>query len=164
MKNFLSTITATTHELKEHTDILSCFLYSAQTLRSIGYDKACRGEVGGMNFGYNENLITSFFLYRHAIELAIKALIKKVQHIYVGGHNIKKLWENYVPNHQDIFPLTISKAFQVLEKFGVLKDAQLFRYHADISGERLESLPQIKNEDFEALYAAACDIEQHTCT
>jgi hypothetical protein len=157
---------ATTNTLKNHFDVLSCFLESASTLRSIARDGiAANGEPQAgipRNDFWNEHLITAFFLLRHAIELAVKALIKEIKNEDINGHNIKKLWEENIPNHQNMLPEKIKEAFDVLAKYNILKDEQLFRYHADNSGNKLNAMQPIPNDDFDALEIAAWAIRQKT--
>ena len=49
--------------------------------------------------------------------------------------------------------------FRVLEKFKVLKDEQLFRYHASDKGA-LKTLPVIEDNDFDMLSDAALKIRE----
>lgn len=156
MKNLIE-VSATTDEFKDHLDVLMCFLNSASALFGI----ACDGYAGkNCECFWNYHFVTAFFLFRHSIELAIKALIKEIKNIDVRGHNIKKMWEEHIPDYQNVLPNEIKKAFEVLEKYNILEDAQLFRYHTDKTGTRLENMPSIKNEDFDALQHAAWSIRQ----
>lgn len=75
-------------------------------------------------------------------------------------HNIKKLWEENIPNYQSVLPDQIKKAFAVLEKYHILEDAQLFRYYADKKGVELNSMPPLKDADFNALSDAIWSIRQ----
>lgn len=160
MKSIIE-VSASTTELQDHFDMLSCFLKSATTLHAV----ACDGIVG-RGIGqptaehWNEHFVTAFFLFRHALELCIKALVKEMSGVDVRGHDIKKMWEDNIPNYRNVIPEKIDKAFAVLAKFHVLNDAQLFRYHADKSGIKLKNMPLIQNNDFDAIYDAAWTIRQ----
>lgn len=160
----LFTVSAITSEMQNHFDVLECFLHSATELYAVavdGINKNSDGSIGMMsNEFWNQNLVTSFFLFRHAIELGVKALIKEVSSSDVNGHDIQKLWEKNIPNYRAVLVAEISKAFSVLKKFNVLNDAQLFRYHNDKGGNRLKDLPAIENDDFNALSDLAWKIRQ----
>ena len=157
-------ISVTTDNLIDHFDVLSCFLHGATTLHAVACDglaKNMSGSIGQMtNEFWNDDFITAFFLLRHALEVAIKALVKEVKGLDVNGHNIKKIWEENIPNHNSVLPDEINKAFNVLDKYHLLKDAQLFRYYTDKSGVKLKDLPPLENEDFDALSGAAWAIRQ----
>ena len=157
-------ISATTNELKNNFDILSCFLRSATTLHAVACDGIAgnnKNPIGAVtNEVWNDHFITAFFLFRHAIEVAIKALIKEIKNLDIHGHNIKKIWEENIPDYQNVLPEEINKAFIVLAKFNILEDAQLFRYHVDKGGVTLKSMQPIKNDDFDALSGAAWAIRQ----
>jgi hypothetical protein len=88
------------------------------------------------------------------LELGIKALLKSETNDDVTGHNIKKLWEA-VPNWQTKISTEIQKAFAILAKHHILEDAQLFRYHEDKKGMRLQDMLPVEQEGFEALDRAA---------
>jgi len=109
---------------------------------------------------WNEHFITAFFLFRHTLELAIKALIKEIHRRDVHGHNLKLIWEKYIPNYKNVLPEKINKAFAVLAKYNVLEDAQLFRYHVDNNGIKLNDMPPIEYDDFDAISDAAWTIRQ----
>jgi hypothetical protein len=143
--------------------MLSCFLKGATALHAV----ACDGMVGkDKNIGqatseyWNEHFVTAFFLFRHALELSIKALVKEITAVDIRGHDIKKMWEDNIPDYRNVIPEKINKAFAVLAKFHVLNDAQLFRYHADKSGIKLKNMPLIQNNDFDAISDAAWAIRQ----
>ncbi len=162
MKSIIE-VSASTTELQDHFDMLSCFLKNAMTLHAV----ACDGMAGrGENIGqstpeyWNEHFVGAFFLFRHALELSIKALIKEMTGIDVHGHDIKKMWEDNIPDYRNIIPEKINKVFAVLVKFHVLNDAQLFRYHADKGGIKLKDMPLIQNNDFDAISDAAWTIRQ----
>jgi hypothetical protein len=162
MKSIIE-VSASTTELQDHFDMLSCFLKSATTLHAV----ACDGMVGrGGNIEqptpeyWNEHFVAAFFLFRHALELSIKALIKEATGVDVCGHDIKKMWETNIPDYRNVIPEKINTAFAVLAKFHVLNDAQLFRYHADKDGIKLKNMPLIRNDDFDAISDAAWAIRQ----
>ncbi len=164
MKSILE-ISAATNDLKSHFDVLSCFLHSATTLHAAACDGIASNEknfIGTVTDDlWNKHFITAFFLFRHTIEIAIKALIKEINNFDAHGHNIKRLWEENIPNHQNVLPDEINKAFSVLEKYHILENAQLFRYHVDKGGVTLRSMQPIKSEDFDALSSVAWAI-RHT--
>ena len=162
--NQMLEVSATTDDLKSHFDVLSCFLRSATTLHAVACDGIANNKNSSMssvtNDVWNGHFITSFFLFRHTLELAIKALVKEIKSVDIHGHNIKKMWEENVPDYKNVLPEVINKAFAVLAKYHILEDAQLFRYHVDKSGATLSSMQPIKNEDFDALSGAAWAIRQ----
>lgn len=157
-----SNFSAITSDMKDHFNVLNCFLNSAIELRraaSNGFIQESEGSISGeVNHFWNHHLVTSFFLFRHVIELGMKALIKEVTGKDVHGHDIEKLWKENIPTHETELSAEISKAFSVLKKFNVLNDAQLFRYHSDKSGKKLKDLPAIESDDFDALIGLAWKI------
>lgn len=155
-------ISAGTNKLQNHMDMLSCFLNSATTLYAFACEGIANstGKIGHATLEYwNDHLVTAFFLFRHAFELSIKALIKEKTGNDAHGHNIKELWES-ISEYQNVIPEKISKAFTVLEKRHVLNDAQLFRYHVDKKCVELKDMPPIQNGDFDAISDATLAIRQ----
>lgn len=149
-------ISVPTNNFKNHVDIFSCYINSADALHAIFYDALLSGNGGDIS---KRHIITSVYLYRHSIELAIKALIKELKNEEVYGHNIKKLWEDYIlDNPQGILPDEIKKAFDVLEKYGVLENEELFRYPQSKNGVTLENILSIEITDLGILHAAAYSI------
>jgi hypothetical protein len=83
-------VSASTTELQDHFDMLACFLKSATALHAV----ACDGMVG-RGIGqptqehWNEHfIIIAFFLFRHALELAVKALVEELTGNEIHGHDI----------------------------------------------------------------------------
>ncbi|WP_126322243.1 hypothetical protein [Candidatus Rickettsiella viridis] len=161
MKSLIN-ISASTGELQDHFDLLSCFLNSASMVRGMACDGITRNNSIGspMPEFWNQHFITVFYLFRHALELAVKALIKEVTGHDVVGHNIQKMWEENIPNYQNVIPEQINKTFTVLAKYHLLNDAQLFRYHADKGGVKLKDMPLIHSDDFDTISGAAWAIRQ----
>jgi len=161
MKSIIE-ISADTSDLKDHFDLLSCYLVSATSLHALACD-GLAGRSGGVGSVtpefWNKHFVTAFYLLRHSLELAVKALIKETCGTDTHGHDIKALWES-VPDHQNIIRDQISRAFTVLAKYNVLKDAQLFRYHADKGGVKLKSMPSLTNDDFDAISTASWAVRQ----
>jgi hypothetical protein len=117
--------------------------------------KRNNGEIVlGVANEYGE-IIIAFYSIRHALECAIKALIKELTGAEVIGHNIEKLWKQ-IPSYKKLAPEgeAIDNGFNILKKYHMLNDAQLFRYHRDQHGFKLQDLPAITNDDFSTVVAA----------
>lgn len=144
-------ISAHTNKIENHFDLLSCYLHSAYILYGIASDGMTNK---GQNYSWNEHFITAFFLLRHAMELAIKALIYEVKGKDVNGHDIETLWKTNIPNSENILPNEIKLAFAVLDKYHILINEELFRYPITKKSISLKNLPIIRGEDFDALFQA----------
>ncbi len=163
MKNILE-ISANTNKIDSHFDMLSCFLNSASTLYAVACDGINSNQISQLGKPtdeyWNEHFITAFFLARHALELAIKALIKTLKGNDVNGHNIKSMWKCHIQNNTNISLKKIQKAFDVLEKHGVLHDAQLYRFHVDKKKIQLNNMPNVNNEDFDTVIDLAWSVRE----
>jgi hypothetical protein len=101
---------------QEHRyEILNSFYMSAQLLNTESYK--------GM-----PTRITSVYLIRHSIELALKAIRVElgITDDLEKSHNIEKLVES-ISSHVNIEYVKIQ--IKVLEKYKILHSEQLFRYH-----------------------------------
>ncbi len=150
-------------DINNHFNIFSCYLRSASALHAQGIEASNKNSAcGGGPVVAEYYYITALFLYRHTLELGIKALLKSKTGDDVTGHNIKKLWEA-VSNGQTGISTKIQKAFAILAKHHILEDAQLFRYHEDKKGVRLQDMLPIEEESFEVLDQAAWAVYQEVC-
>lgn len=153
--------------IHDNFDTLMCFLESANSLRALAYDGI--GINASNNLGkptndyWYEHLFTAFYLYRHAIELALKALIKSICKKNIFGHDLEKIWDTIPLEEKNKFDAEflkeINEVFHILSEFNVLKDEQLFRYHNNKSIS-INKLRNIKYRDFEILYGGAYSIRQ----
>jgi hypothetical protein len=156
-------VSVDTSGLHDHLDILLCFLNSATLQYGFACNEAAKMiiKTEQLTAEYVNGLfVIVFFLLRHAFELSVKALIKEITDKNVYGHNIEKIWKAHIPDYQKIIPEKIDKAFAVLCKYHILKDAQLFRYPTDKDGVRLKDMPYIEGEDIEVILDVAWTIYQ----
>lgn len=153
--------------IHEHFDTLMCFLESAGSLRALAYDGIAMNQTNSIgkptNDTWHKHLFTAFYLYRHAIELALKSLVKIIHNKDVLGHDLENIWKEISPEEiskfSDEFLKEIADAFQILREFHVLKDEQIFRYHNNKSIS-MSKLRNIEYKDFEMLYGCAYSIRQ----
>lgn len=157
------------NHIKEHLDTLSCFLTSAESLRALAYDGIAKNKINSMgqptNDVWHQHLFTAFYLYRHAIELALKALCESLINNDVKDHDLEKIWNLYSNEDRITYTLKdqIIKAFEILKKFHVLNDEQLFRYHNKIKKKQIidfEEMPNIEHKEMETLSYCAWGIRQ----
>lgn len=155
---YLWDISATTNQIENHFDLLSCFLNSASILPAIAADEQKNPNSTVTKEMSNGHLIIAFYLFRHSLELALKALANELNRKDIRHHNIKEMWNDLPPSYRSVLSEKMEKALVVLEKYSVLKDEQLFRYHVDKGGLTLKSFSTIENEDFDALSSAAYEV------
>lgn len=147
-------------KFEQFSDLVSCFLNSAEILKAT----ACDGLVangGGLPTEeyWSEHFVTAFFLLRHSLELVVKAYAQEVTGNEVRGHNIKAIWKG-IPNSEKLIPERINQAFNLLAKYHLLEDAQLFRYHVDKKQVKLKDMPPIQPEDFELILDVVVSLQQ----
>ena len=151
-----------TDQLNAHFDMLSCYVGSAMSLHANVMDgiadnlKNSNGKL--TNEILIEQIITAFYLSRHALELAIKALIKITTGNDEQGHNLEKLWEK-IPKQNDVLKEIVKKPFDILKKYDLLENEELFRYHINKRGIALKNLI-IERNDFDLLVDAIWSIRQ----
>jgi hypothetical protein len=146
--------------MKTTFDIFICYLMSATHLHGQSIE-ASNGKVVTSDVAAYY-AITALYLYRHTLELGIKALLEKETGKKFTVHNIKSLWEK-LPNYQDRSTVEISEAFAVLGKYHILEDAQLFRYEVDKKGTQLQDVLPIEEKTFKILGDAAWAVYREIC-
>lgn len=155
------------NNIHEHFDTLMCFLESAGSLQALAYDGININQINSIgkptNDTWHKHLFTAFYLYRHATELALKALVKSIHEKDVIGHDLEKIWDEISLEEKNKFSADfinkINNAFKILGEFDVLKNEQLFRYHNNKSIS-MNVLRSINYTDFETLCGCVNSIRQ----
>ncbi|MCK4608728.1 MAG: hypothetical protein KAT71_04535 [Gammaproteobacteria bacterium] len=99
-----------------HLDLLDCFLHSSMTLRTTALPKMQSNNNGLMpNEFWHEHLIIAFYLLRHALELALKALIEEIpEKKTIHHHNIQKMYDTVSKTLSNKVKEEIQEALAVL--------------------------------------------------
>lgn len=156
---FVLDIAATPNKINGHLDLLCCFQHSALSLYGAAKEQQQEinnGEVIIESSNFNsvdEYLVIALYLFRHAIELAVKALLEAITFEEMTGHNIKNLYQKLPKVYKHILSEfgNINGVFEILTKFDILEDEQLFRYHVDKRKKYLNQVEKITNKDCDAL-------------
>ncbi len=158
---YLLDISVSTSDISSNLELLDCFEISAKMLYTFAHDEKTKPQLGTVDFS-NKYLIISLYLFRHSIELGIKALIEAITTESFYHHDIEEIW-NEIPKVYKLFLSgngKLGNAINVLKKYQILNDEQLFRYHIDQNENSLKKLPVISNPDYETLLAFVERIQQ----
>jgi hypothetical protein len=113
------------NQIRDYYAMATSFYMAAEELRKI-----VLANYGLHLFRYEYPM---FFLYRHAIELYIKATLPRPGR----GHNLEQLLSDFVKHIKDRYALDISKGWfvETLREFSKIDpSSQSFRYPKDLSG------------------------------
>lgn len=135
---------------QEIYDLATSFFNSALTLAAnVKFNKNFNLE----DF-LNMQLLPAFYLMRHAIELEIKCLnsILNPNSSKKYGHGISKIW---IDIGDKLHPQSVGKiesALDILGKYLILDNEELFRYDCDNQGvKKLTQLDLPTDSDFDLL-------------
>jgi hypothetical protein len=148
--------------IKNIDDLINSFYDGTHMLYAAVHDGFTKDTLSPRE-NWIAALVPVFYLFRHVLELTIKSLIKEIGGGDISGHDIKTLWEKHLHNvKKHSFEIKtnekINEAFEVLGKFHLLKDEELFRYFKHKNGRTMETLLSITTNDCEILISAIEEI------
>lgn len=134
MTKYFINLSAPMDEIDSFLKLAEIFHFSAEMLYAVSGDglNNCQGMGLTPEF-FNNNFVPTVYLYRHAIELIMKALLEEIEPEDIPEkHDLRFLWDRCKATitkngFSFVFLDDIEKDLTWLEQKGVLDD-QLYRY------------------------------------
>lgn len=158
MKKYMIDLSADMSGMDNFYNLAKTFHDSAVRL----YAYSCNGYINPRlpRELYDNNLVPAIYLFRHAVELMLKALLEEMSCFdnKDTNHNLQKLWKKCVASVTDPFVILNKEKIECTfawfeEEFPGVLDDQLYRYPTTKRNEFLHKQGPIKTEGIEKFIA-----------